>query len=147
MENNAAEQLAAINDTRAAAADRLVTPWWYHPVLGLLLAGYVLGLSLGDTAVRSGTLAVLIVGSVLLVRVYRRITGVWVSGFNAGRAGRWAKGMGGLAALGLATAWGIAYFTDLRWPVWLIAALVLVGTIVLGRRFDDELRAQLRAGA
>jgi hypothetical protein len=147
MENEGAEQLAIIAETRAAVADRLITPWWYHPALGLMLAGYTVGLSLGGTAVRFAAVALFLAGCGVLVTVYRRRTGVWISGFDAGRASRWAKALGALAGVALAASWSIAYWTDLTWPVWCLAAVAFAGAVLLGRRFDTALREQLRAGA
>jgi hypothetical protein len=148
MENSvAAEQLAAVTDARAAVAGRLITPWWYHPILGLLLAGYVLGMGLGNTGVRLAAAVLFVAGGSALANAYRRLTGVWVSGLDAGRASRWAIGMGALVGVIAVTAWIIGASTELRWPVWSLAAVGLVGTVVLGRRFDSALRAQLRAAA
>ena len=147
MESQYTEQLAVIADTRAAVADRLITPWWYHPILGLLLAGYVVAISLGSTVVKAVAVVLFVVACGALARTYRRLTGVWISGFEAGRAGRWAKGLGGLVAVVTLTAWATAYWANLTWPVWCLAVAAFVGTVVLGRRFDTALRAQLRAGA
>ena len=147
MENEAAEQLAAIAEARSSVADRLVTPWWYHPILGLLFAGYLVGLSLGSNPVRFVTVVLFFAGCAALAYVYRRMTGVWVSGFEAGRAGRWATGIAVLVGATILTAWSVAEYTALRWPVWTLAVVVFVGSVVLGRRFDSALRAQLRAGA
>ncbi|BCY08590.1 hypothetical protein [Actinoplanes sp. L3-i22] len=144
MESNAAEQLDAIANTRAAVADRLVTPWWYHPILGLLIAGYVVGMGLGNTALRLVTVVLFVAGAAALARAYKSLTGVWVSGFDAGRAGRWANALGALIGVIAVAAWLLGSYTELRWPVWPLAAAGLVGTIVLGRRFDSALRAQLR---
>lgn len=147
MENEPDEQLAIIAQARVAVADRLVTPWWYHPVLGLLLAGYVAALSLGSNVVKLAGGVLFIAGCMVLVNRYKRMTGVWISGFDArGRAAWWAKGLGLLIGVVIITAWAIAYFTNLAWMVWCLAALAFVATIVLGRRFDAALRAQLRAG-
>jgi hypothetical protein len=148
MENNAAEQLAAITTARAAVADRLITPWWYHPILGLLLAGYVLGMGLGNTAYKLAAAVLFVAGGSALANAYRRLTGVWVSGLDAaGRARRWAIGMAALVGVIAVTAWLIGAWTDLRWPVWTLAAVAFAGTVVLGRRFDSALRVQLRAAA
>ncbi|MEU4690099.1 hypothetical protein [Actinoplanes sp. NPDC023714] len=147
MENDAAAQLAAITDARAAVADRLVTPWWYHPVLGLAAAGYVVGYSFGGTVVRLVTVVLFVGVAFALVSAYKRKTGVWVSGLNAGRASRWAIAMG--VVLGVVAVAGlvVGMYTDLRWPVWCLAGVTFVATVLLGRRFDAALRAQLRAGA
>lgn len=147
MENNAAAQLAAIADARSSVADRLITPWWYHPVLGLASAGFVLAYGLGNDAVRISSAFLLGLTSIGLMRVYKRLTGVWVSGLDAGRASRWAKAMGVITAATGLGAWAVGAYTELDWIVWVAAALVLVATVVLGRRFDVALRDQLRAGA
>ncbi|KUL27854.1 hypothetical protein [Actinoplanes awajinensis] len=147
MENNAAEQLAAIADTRTAVAGRLVTPWWYHPALGLALAGYVLGLGLGGTPVSAVFAMLFILVCLGLAHLYKRRTGVWVSGFEAGRASRWAYAMGALVGVIVAATWATTAYTNLNWPVWALAATGFAGTVLLGRQFDAALRAQLRAAA
>ncbi|TQS41889.1 hypothetical protein [Cryptosporangium phraense] len=145
MESNAAEQLTAIADARAAVADRLVTPWWYHPALGALVAFDVVMMSFGNIVLMCVGCVVFLALCVVLANAYRRMTGVWVSGFEAGRAGRWAGALGALVGVSLAASWVLGSYTDLRWVAWLIAAVDVVATIVLGRRFDAALRAQLRA--
>jgi hypothetical protein len=139
--------LDLIASARAAVADRLVTPAWYHPILGLLVAGYIVALSLGGTVVRSLAIVLFITACGALAGAYRRRTGVWVSGFKAGRASRWAVALGlligGLTMTGLFIGFGWFGSTGL---VWLLAAVGFVATIVLGRRFDVALRSQLRAG-
>ncbi len=146
MENKGTEDLAIIAEARAAVADRLITPWWYHPVFGLLLAGYVLGVSLGDTNAKLTTSLMFFTACLVLATAYRRLTGVWVSGFDAGPAGRWAKALGAVLGVTAAAGWAITSWTDLSWPAWCLAAVALIAGIGLGRRFDTALRAQLRAG-
>ena len=147
MENEIDDQLTIITDARAAVADRLVTPWWYHPILGLLLSAYVVALSFGSALVIAVSIVLFIGACGLLVSTYRRMTGLWVSGFDAtGRAGRWARALGIVVGVVTGGAWGIAYLTDLRWPVWSLAAVVLAAVVIIGRRFDLSLRAQLREG-
>lgn len=129
---------------RAAAADRLVTPWWYHPALGILLGAYIVALVLGSSGVRLVAVAVFLVGLVGLMRAYKRLTGVWISGFDAGRASRWAYAMGAAVAVAIGLAfWGYSVF-DAAWPVVAAGVLAAVSVVVLGRRFDAELREQLR---
>src|SRR5699024_12311806 len=36
------DALADVAASRGSVADRLVTPWWYHPILGALIAAIVL---------------------------------------------------------------------------------------------------------
>ncbi|MFC4587651.1 hypothetical protein [Sphaerisporangium corydalis] len=147
MENHGAGDLSLIAEARAAIADRLVTPWWYHPAFGLLLAGCVLAAGLGGTAVKIGSVVLLLTGSAALTRAYRRLTGLWVSGLEAGPAGRWIGALGAVTVLAVAAALGIGALTDVRWPVWCLAVAGYAATIVLCRRFDLALRAHLRTGA
>ncbi|RSM58373.1 hypothetical protein DMB66_29310 [Actinoplanes sp. ATCC 53533] len=146
MESKSAEDLAIIAAARAAVADRLITPMWYHPIFGLLLAGYVLGVSLGDTTARLITSLLFAGGCLALASAYRRLTGVWISGFEAGPASRWAVALGVLLGALVAAGWAITYWTGLSWPAWCLAAVAFAAGNVLGRKFDTALRAQLRAG-
>ncbi|GAA1637561.1 hypothetical protein GCM10009733_038320 [Nonomuraea maheshkhaliensis] len=139
--------LTAIAEVRAALADRLTPPWWYYPSFGLLLACCVLAVGLGGTAVRLGGVVLLLAGCAAIVAAYRRRTGFWVSGFDAGPAGRWIGAAGLVTILGLVAAFGVGSFTGLRWPVWCLAVVAFAAVTSLGRRFDVALRAQLRAGA
>ncbi|GAB7039518.1 MULTISPECIES: hypothetical protein [Catenuloplanes] len=147
MENDPAAQLAAISEARSTLADRLVTPWWYHPVFGLAVAGFVVGYGFGNTVVRFASAAAFILVCIGLAQVYKRLTGVWVSGLDAGRASRWAKATGALIGIAAISSWSIGSYTDLDWLIWCIAALAFAVIVVVGRRFDAALRAQLRAGA
>ncbi|PYY49439.1 hypothetical protein [Curtobacterium sp. MCBD17_023] len=142
----AREALAAVEATRAYVADRLVTPWWYHPTLGLLTAAYLVGYTLGGTVVRMSVLIAFFVGLGALVSVYRRRTGVWVSGHRAGAATRWAVAMGVSAVVVVVTAMVVHAATGLLWPVWAGAAVLFVLIVALGRRFDARLRSELRSG-
>ncbi|MFI7454276.1 hypothetical protein ACIBQX_42770 [Nonomuraea sp. NPDC049714] len=147
MESNSAESLSLVAEARAALADRLITPWWYHPGFGLLIAGFVLAVGLGDTVVKVGGGVLLIAGCDALISAYRHVTGVWVAGPEAGPAGRWVAALGGLTVLSAVAAFGIGALTGLRWPVWCLAVAGFAATIALSRRFDIALRAHLRAGA
>ena len=141
MESDGLDEVRA---GRAAAADRLVTPWWYHPALGILLGGYIVALVLGSPNVRLLAVVVFLVGLFGLMRAYKRLTGVWISGFDAGRASRWAYAMGAAVAVAIGLAfWGHAVF-DAAWPVIAAGVLAAVSVVVLGHRFDTALREQLR---
>lgn len=149
MESNesVAGALAEIARARTAAADRLITPWWYHPILGVLLGAHLVALSLGTTVAQLGSLLALIAGAGVLARVYSRMTGIWVTGFDAGRASRWAYAM--VVLFGVCTVVSVvtARTTSLRWPTWCLAATVVAGCVLFGRRFDASLRAQLQGRA
>ena len=84
---DAHDALAAIARQPHEAAERLVTPWWYHPVLGVLVGGLVVAAQAASTACRIAVLVVFFVGLAALVRAYQRVTGLWVSGYRRGPAG------------------------------------------------------------
>ena len=71
---------------------------------------------------------------------------MWVSGHQAGRASRWAYALGGLLGAGMIVAFAGRRIADAWWPAWVAAAVVFVGTIVLSRKFDEDLREQIRRG-
>jgi hypothetical protein len=143
--HEAAKALVEMQTARAAMADRLVTPWWYHPALGLLYAGLVLAWGLLDDGKARLLVAIpFFAGLAGLVVLYRRLTGVWVNGNEAGPAARWAWAMGILYGVVLL----IAYFggrAGLGSAVLLgLSTAVLAATVLIGRRFDAAYRAHLR---
>ena len=149
MESNQvdpSQSLQDIADAQYAAATRLTTPIWYHPILGLLAAGYFVAFTFGSTKVHSVALIVFLAGLAALVRAYRRRTGMWISGFGAGKASRWAYALSALFVTSSATA-KISYkVADVRWPTWVAAATIVGGTIALGHLFDNAVRKQIRQG-
>jgi hypothetical protein len=135
---------AAIDAGRAAAADRLVTPVWYHPILGILAAGYMIAITLGGTVTLLIAVAVFLVAVPTLVSAYKRQTGVWIWGFSAGRASVWSVLMGMLLLAAFLAMTTIHESQGLVWPVWGIAALVIPMVIIVGRQFDNAVRSRLR---
>ena len=149
MENEAIDarsSLAAVDQARAAAADRLITPGWYHPVLGLLTAGFLVAMVLGDIGVQIVALLVFSAGTTALVAAYKRVTGVWIDGFRAGPATRWSVTMGVILALVALGAFALHRETGDLWPVWMAGALAVVLVMVFGTLFDRSVRKGLRAG-
>lgn len=138
--------LAALRSGWSAAADRLVTPWWYHPILGLLVAGLMLAYGIGSRWVVLATLVIFFAGLTALVTAYRHQTGVWVSGFNAGGASRWAYALGALILACFAAALVARYVHHTAWSAWAAAVVAAVGTVLIGRRFDAALRERIRRG-
>ena len=147
MESNQvdpSQSLQDIADAQDAAATRLTTPIWYHPILGFLAAGYLIAFALGTTKVHSVALIVFLAALAALVRAYRRHTGMWISGFGAGKASRWAYALSALFVTSFAAAKIPYEVADVRWPTWVAAATVLAGTITLGHLFDNAVRKQIR---
>jgi hypothetical protein len=147
IEEPAARPLDAITEARVAAADRLITPWWYHPVLGLLIGGYLIVVTIGGLLTRILAMLAFFAALWLLMTAYRRMTGVWISGFAPGAPKRWAYALGGLAVATMVISYACYQITGRLWPTLALAAVAAVGTIVFGRRFDADLRERLRAGS
>jgi hypothetical protein len=143
--DEAVRALATVDLTRAQMADRLVTPVWYHPTLGLLAGGLIASAELDSLAVFLSALLVYAVGCGVLVSSYRRLTGVWVGGLRRGPAGRVSLLLVGALYViaGLSALCGLALGIPGAFLVGGAAAFVAV--LVLGRRFDEALRRELRA--
>lgn len=148
MENNSVDAvrqaLLDIEQTRAQVARGLITPWWYHPILGLLAGSFLVAMVLGDTWVMIPAILMYSLGLGILVAAYKSRTGLWVSGLRAGRAAKWSY----LLVACLLACTGIALGSHLglgiAWPTWVAAVVVLLSVILIGRRFDAALRAELR---
>jgi hypothetical protein len=140
----AAEALG-LTGRRDELAARLVTPRWYHPVAGLAIA-----LVVASFATRNGFVvlaaAVLYVASLIaLPRLYRRATGVWVSGVPHAATRTWGRRLGWSGAAGVLLGL-VSSFRPFLWPLGAVAAVaVFVATQLLGKRFDAALRAELLA--
>lgn len=142
QENDAS--LAAIAEARRAAADRLVTPWWYHPAMGVLFAIYTVAVALGETLVMLGGILIFFGGLWLLMNAYRRTTGVWMWGYQESAATPLAYAMGAIAGVGVAGALILSSLDVADGWVYAIAVGLGVMLVVVGRRYDQVLRADLR---
>lgn len=148
---NPRDALADVAATRSSVADRLITPWWYHPALGTILAALVLVGALDlHNAVRIPVAVACAAAIGLLVSAYQRVTGLWVDIRNLGPVSlRWwfAYLVMVVAVVGISL---VPSFTDRGLPGWttaLLVVVILVGTIVLGRGMDAAMRAEIRSGA
>ncbi|MGB5953264.1 MAG: hypothetical protein WBG57_12220 [Ornithinimicrobium sp.] len=141
----AADALADVARTRSAVADRLVTPVWYHPILGASLAALIIGLAQESLWIQLALSALALLAIVIIVRAYQRITGLWVDTRNLGPRGRRLyRTYLGLVLLCLAAAF-IPVGT-----LWLgagAAVLIFVATVVMGRHLDVLLREEIRDGS
>lgn len=100
------EPLELIAETNRKMAERAKAPAWYHPLLGAITGGILAAQPLPPVGL-FGVYALCIVGMVFLVGSYRRKTGMWVSGYRAGRT-RWV-------AVGLATVYGALFIGTLAY--------------------------------
>lgn len=87
MSMTEAEQLKLIEDANRQMAERARPPVWYHAALGLLSGGLLAVQELPVAWVFGYDVAAL-AGIALLVTAYCKHTGMWISGFRAGRT-RW----------------------------------------------------------
>lgn len=121
----AARILAEVEAANADLARRARAPVWYHPALGLLLGGLV-AVQGQSILLIIGFYLVFVIGLALLVRAYKRHTGMWVSGYRAGRT-RWvAVGLAVLTALSIPlSAWLVREHA-------LVAAPFIIGAVAAG---------------
>lgn len=150
MESNqqARAALAAVTNARSALADRLVTPWWYHPVLGACVAVIVLLLGGVLGAVGTALLVFPIIGMGALASTYRRLTGVDLLGNPVGHGSRTLGLLVVLVAgyvIAVAGSFILGRQQGISWIPWLLAGLALVCTVLVGRAYDTALRAELRS--
>lgn len=139
MESNSPspqEQLDLLAASQRSLHERAATPGWYYPALGSLMAGYVVALGLvHDTWQQLVVVALLLVGLGVIVRSYRRRTGIWASSLSM--PGR--RFMAALVALylgGVLTAYAVRGGMLPTWTLAPAAAIVLGGTLLLGPRWE-----------
>lgn len=143
------DPLLEVAAARRRLADRLYTPWWYHPVLGLLLG--LLVLQLGGVLGRPAMflLPVPVLGIIALGRIYRRLSGIDLYGDEAPDGGQRGRSLLAVYVCGLiicfAAGFVLSHQLGIAWTAWAIAALLVVGTVVVGRRYDGLLRAHIRS--
>jgi hypothetical protein len=121
----AAAELAALGQDRAALAERVVQPWWYDALLGLLVAGFLSSYSTQNVWVISGALFLLLIGIRGLMTLYRRITGVWVNGLRRGPTQRAITVWFVVYGVVVAAAAVVEFLLDVR-------GAMVVGGIVVG---------------
>lgn len=136
--------LNAIAGARANAANRLTTPWWYHPILGLLAAVFVVSYTIGGVAVMLIVSIVYFGGLGILMGVYKKKTGMWINGLTAGKASWWTLPLVVIMIASMGGAYYLHAERGLDWPAWMAGMVVFLAVNIFGRRFDVALRKQLR---
>jgi hypothetical protein len=133
--------LDAVNRVQADLADRLVSPWWYNPGLGLVEAVLVTSMA-SSTPLRPLPTVFGLAGLGLLVSAYKRRTGLGMSTQYFALTRAWS-----IALIMVIIAAMLLVFLADRPVVTAAAAMgVFVATVVLGRRADIALRDRLRHG-
>ena len=152
MENNSEptahpsreEARASLEDVRrmgVALADRMVTPWWFYPGLGLYEALLVTSISFPKVL----SWPAILIGLAclgLLVRKYQRQTGLGMSNQYFALARGWIIAM--LAVILAAIL--VNLLVDEPVVVAATGVVVFVATVVLGGRADTAMRNRLRHG-
>ena len=143
----AAAELAALDADRAALAERVVQPWWYDALLGLLVAGFIASYSSHNAWVITGALLVLLLGLRGLMAVYRRLTGVWVSGLRPGATQRAVRVWFVVYAGVLAAAAVLEFGLEIRGAMVVAGIVVGIALAVISqwwtRIYVAELRGEL----
>ena len=135
----AAAQLAALDADRAALADRVLQPWWYDVLLGLLLFGFLASYAFDSLRVTFPALVVFFAGLGALVAAYKRISGVWGS-----PGPRVVALWGVLVLLVLVPAFVLAEGFDQHWVMVPAGAVLGVAVGVLSRLWGRAWVAELR---
>ena len=136
-----------VADARERSAARVVTPWWYHPALGVALALVLVGVAIAPPEFIMVWTLTSIAITVSLILLYRRITGIGVGPAQAGPRSRlvWIAFVF-LEFAGFGAAGVIRFSGQSPWLAALLGLAMILGTVILGRRVDDALRADIRVG-
>lgn len=143
------EALAAVGDTRRRLADRLTTPIWYYPLIGLTVAAICIALGMpSGTIERAQRLYILmgtiVVNTVVAPRLYRKKTGVWLHDAVGPRSKRLII-LGAIPFAALIIAAAGNYLLHGPWIVPVaLAGVALIGATVFGRHYDNVVREELR---
>lgn len=137
--DEARQALRLVSETRADLAERLITPWWYHPGLGVIVAALVVALAAPGPG-KNFVIVAAMLGLVGLVTAYSRMTGL---GFGDEYYKLAVVELVALLSVVLAAMIIVLIFPQ---PVVVVsaAAVALVATIGLGRRADATMRRKLR---
>lgn len=129
-------------DDGSRLAARVVTPWWYHPALGVIVAAFAASPAFPGA---SGIWAVAI-GIVLLpilTLTYNRRYGVSTTQPAGPRSKRLLLAMLAILILAMASTLSIKLLALSAWWVVAPAVVAFAATVVLGRRYDAALRDEL----
>jgi hypothetical protein len=140
----AAAQLAALRADRAGLADRVVQPWWYDALLGLLIAGFLASYSLRNTWATLGALVLFPLALRGMIALYTHLTGLWVDGFRKGPTRRAIHVWLVLYAVVLGAAAIVEYLIDVRGAMAVGGAVIGVGLALISRWWTRIHVAELR---
>lgn len=142
----AREALSALDADGARLAERVITPWWYHPILGLIVALMVIGVA-HPGALGFGLVALGVAGIAVLVRAYTLRTGVWISQVAGPATRQLQRVLIAVYTVLMGAALALRVTEPSPWWALLPALAGLLATWVMGRHYDRELRRELAASA
>jgi hypothetical protein len=142
--SDAAAQLAALRADRAAMAERVVQPWWYDALLGLIVFGLISTLSIEVSWIKVLVIVVCLAGMAGLRVVYTRLTGMWVRGDRKGPTRRAIWVWLALYVLVLGLAAGAEFGLGWRGALVVGGAVLGVGIALISRWWTRIYVAELR---
>jgi hypothetical protein len=149
MENNTTSKVAEdvlrdlASDRRPLTA-RLAAPWWVHPLVALLVAGYVATPAISPGAVHNVVVGILAGAFVMLVAGYRWCTGVRLNRVGV-RGGAVLAGLVVTVLLLLSASNGLTASPSAWWVI-APAVLCFVAVLAGSRWFERLSREDLRRG-
>lgn len=144
-DEDALRMLAEVKAANADMAERAKAPTWYHRALGLLMGGLV-AVQGQPIPAMVAYYAVFLGGLALLVRAYKRHTGLWVNGYRAGRT-RWvAVGLAVMTVLAQLISVWLVRERGLTLAPFVFGGLVAVVVTIGGYVWQAAFRADLRDG-
>lgn len=140
--HEARETLASLDDDGARLAERVVTPWWYHPILAAIVAATVISQALpGTWGVTLLPLAIIAIP--LLMLAYTKHSGVATTQPAGPRSKRLLLVLVSIMILAMASTIAFKVTDSSPWWALVPAAIAAGATVVLGRRYDAVLRQEL----
>ena len=139
----AAAELAALQADREAMAQRVVQPWWYDVLLGLVVFGFFGSYATHNWWVKGAAFLLLPLAVWGLATLYKRVTGVWLSGRRPGPTQRPLR-----IWLALCIGWAVANMIedllDVRGAILVASAVCGVSIAFLSRWWTRIYVAELR---
>lgn len=136
-------QLAALQADRTALAERVVQPWWYDVLLGLLVLVFLGSYATHNWWLIGGAWVVFLLGNWGLMAVYKRLTGLWVNGLRPGRTQRSMT-----VWFACCVAWGVSavldVLFDLPWLLVGVSAACALAVVFVSRWWTRIYVAELR---
>ena len=140
----ARDALSALHADRQVLAERIRTPAWYYPSLGIATALIIGSPGMGMPG-RSTLVSFGCIGIVFLSLAYRRITGMTVTRMAGPRSLASAVALSSLILLLLGVSFSLTATGHSEW-VWATAAAAFVSMWLGGRLYEREYDRELRRG-